>query len=244
MAEATDNATRPNQQTPCLVTHHKFGDWEYTVRPYQPSDRQAVRLFAAEDEFERPELYCRYPRMGQWRADGTAYSCDLEPESLFIAESNGEFIGALFGAADSETAGRRADKYVCRLRRRRLLLGAYGIPIWLIPMIRTNRAPRLSEAPQVDPARFPAELHMGVKGRYRRRGIGSALVAAFEAYLRSRGVPGYHVYVSSYHEAGVSFYRKIGLEELGQFQWRFHDGFNWLTVTEHVFVRDLRSVAK
>ena len=62
---------------------------------------------------------------------------------------------------------------------------------------------------------------------------------AFEAYLRQKRVPGYRIYASSYHYEGVSFYRKYGLEEIGQFGRRFHDGFRWHDVEEYVFVQDL-----
>jgi hypothetical protein len=34
---------------------------------------------------------------------------------------------------------------------------------------------------------------------------------------------------------GVAFYRQLRLEELGQFEWRFHTGVQWLTVTERIF---------
>jgi len=43
-----------------------------------------------------------------------------------------------------------------------MLRGAYGIPLFFIPVLRTNRAPRLSEPPPIDPALYPAELRIGV----------------------------------------------------------------------------------
>ena len=145
----------------------------------------------------------------------------------------------MLGAVDAAVAEQREETHTRRLRRERLFLGRYGIPIWLIPIIRTERAPRISEAPHVDPEKYPADLHIGVKRGWRRRGVGAALMKAFEAYLRDNGVPGYHLYASSYHHEGGGFHRKFGLQELGQFKWRFHDGFRWLTVTEHVLVRAL-----
>jgi len=67
------------------------------------------------------------------------------------------------------------------------------------------------------------------------------LVEAIETCLRSRGVPGYRVFASSYHADRVMFFRSLGLRELGAFEWRLHDGVEWRAVTEHVFVRSLRS---
>ncbi len=213
----------------------------FVIRPYRRSDRDAVREFAAADEHERPELLKKYPRLGQYRADGLAHYYDLEPESCFIAETEGEFIGSLLGAVDVTVTEQREEAFTRLLRRKSLLLWRYGLPIWLIPIIRTERALRISRALRVDREKYPAELHIGVKRAWRRRGVGTALTNTFEDYLRDTGVPGYHLYASSYHHEGVSFYRKFGLEELGDFQWRFHDGFRWLTVTEHVFVKELAS---
>lgn len=158
---------------------------------------------------------------------------------MFVAEQDGELIGNLLGTVDVDLADQREETYTRRLRRRRLLLGAYGVPVWLIPLFRTDRAPLISDPPHVDHERYPAELHIGVRRDWRRQGIGAALMSAFEAYLRRKDVPGYRISASSYHHEGVSFYRKLGLDELGQFGRRFHDGFTWLEVQEYVFVRDL-----
>jgi GNAT superfamily N-acetyltransferase len=217
----------------------KHANGEFVIRPYRQSDHSAVRQFSAADEHERPELLKKYPRLGDYRADGLAHYYELEPESCFIAEVKGEFIGNLLGAVDAAVAEQREETYTRGNRRKRLFLGRYGMPIWLIPIIRTERAPCISDAPDVDRRKYPAELHIGVKRDWRRKGVGTALMKTFEDYLRDKAVPGYHLYASSYHHEGVQFYRKFGLRELGQFEWRFHDGFRWLTVTEYVFVRAL-----
>ena len=182
----------------------------------------------------------QHPRYGLFLADGLAHFYDLEPESTFVAEHEGEFVGNLLGTMDTEQAEEREATYTRRLHRRQLLTGAYGLfPLWLLVLVRTDRAPLLSDPPHVDHHRFPAELHIGVRQHWRRKGIGTALMDAFEAQLRQHGVPGYRIYASSYHHEGVSFYRKLGLEELGSFGRRFHDGFQWLNVEEFVFVKDL-----
>jgi len=210
------------------------------VRPYRGADRDGVRRLAADDEFERPRLLARYPKWGDYRADGLSRFYDLEPESCFVAEAGGDVVGNLLGTIDARLAEEREETFTRALRRRRMLRGAYGMPLFLTPVMRTNRAPRLSEPPPIDPALYPAELHIGVDRAWRGRGVGHALVEAFETCLQSRGVPGYRVFASSYHADGVRFFRSLGLEELGTFEWRLHDGVEWKAVTEHVFVRNLR----
>jgi len=64
-------------------------------------------------------------------------------------------------------------------------------------------------------------------------------MAGYADYLVERDVPGYHLYASSFHPMEVAFYHKLGLEVLGQFQWRFHNGLEWLTITETIFSQRL-----
>ena len=165
----------------------------------------------------RSEYLKKHPRLGDFRADGLAHYYDLEPESFFVAECNGEFAGNLLGAVDSLVSEQREETYTRRLRRKRLLSGAYGLPIWLVPLIRTDRARPVTAPPDVDFRGYPAHLHIGVKREWRRKGVGTSLMNAFEDYLRTRNVPGYHIYASSYHHEGVSFFRKLGLSEIGDF---------------------------
>jgi GNAT superfamily N-acetyltransferase len=207
---------------------------------YRGADRDGVRRLAANDEFERPRLLTRYPKWGEYRADGLAHFYDLEPESCFVAEAGGDVVGNLLGTVDARRAEEREETFTRAMCRRRMVQGTYGVPFFLIPVLRTNRAPRLSEPPPIDSALYPAELHIGVDRAWRGRGVGRALVEAFETYLRSRGAPGYRVFASSYHADGVRFFRSLGLQELGAFEWRLHDGKGWRAVTEHVFVRDVR----
>ena len=211
----------------------------FIIRPYQQTDRHAVRELAGEDEFARPELVKRHPRMKRYLADGLAHYYDLEPESVFVAEVDGEVIGNLLGAVDTKMASAREKQVVRPLQRNRCLRGQYGFPVWLLPIWRTDRAAPIDKPPVVDLRQYPAHLHMGVKQAWRRKGVGAALMEAYIDYLRDRQIPGFHLYASSYHHQGVSFYRKVGLEELGQFRWHFHDGRHWLTATEHIFVKRL-----
>jgi GNAT superfamily N-acetyltransferase len=191
------------------------------------------------DEFARPELARRYPRMTDYLADGMSHYVECEPESVFVAEMEGRVAGALWGAVDT----RRCEEDHARVTRPRLrrgvLTGRYGLPVWLLTDLRTDLANRGLRYPHIDLTAYPAHMHMGVLARYRRRGIGTALMAVWEDHLRRRGVAGYHLYAASFHPLGVQFYRKLSLEEYAAFEWRFHTGTRWLTVTERVFVRAL-----
>jgi GNAT superfamily N-acetyltransferase len=211
----------------------------FFVRSFVPSDRESVRCIYGDDEFARPEMQQRFPRMSAYLADSMSHYYDLEPESVFVAEMEGQVVGALLGAVDTERTEERLRQHIRPLLIKRTLSGAYGWPAWLWANWLTHLAGLKTEYPHVDLSKYPAHLHVGILPAWRRRGIGVALMDGYGQYLRSRGIPGYHLYASSFHPMGVAFYEKIGLGTIGQFEWRFHNGYRWLDVFETVFARSL-----
>jgi len=111
----------------------------------------------------------------------------------------------------------------------------YGWPGWLFYNLITEIAGLRTTYPDVDLVRYPAHLHIGLLEEWQHQGIGTRLMARHAEYLRSRGVPGFHLYASDYNSKGVAFYKKLGLEILAQFDWKLHDGTRLKTVTETVF---------
>ena len=205
------------------------------IRSYAISDRPAVRYIYGMDEFARPRLLHKYPRYAEYLADEMSYYPDYEPESLFVAEVEGQVVGALLGAVNTARFELYYHRYVRPLLRKRTLSGTYGWPGWLPAVLRTAWAEREVKAPSIDRQQYPAHLHIGLLPAWRRQGLGTDLMAHYAAYLRQRGVPGYHLYASSFHPLGVAFYDKLGLDLLGQFDWRLHTGFEWLAVTERIY---------
>lgn len=209
------------------------------IRPYQPADRPGVRTIYGDDEFARPDLQRRYPRMCEYLADSMSHYYTHEPESTFVAALNGQVVGALLGALDTRRCEQVYEPQTRRLLRRRTLSGVYGWPVWWWADFLTEWAGRKTVHPGIDLAKYPAHLHIGLLPAWRRQGIGTRLTQAYETYLRSRGIRGYHLYAASFHPLGVAFYRKSGMEVLGQFNWRFHTGVCWLDVEEIVFGKSL-----
>jgi len=209
------------------------------IRSYTPADRLAVRRIYGMDEFARPRLQQKYPRYGETLADEMSYYPDYEPESLFVAEVDGEVVGALLGAVDTDRSEQVYQRRIRPYLLRRILMGAYGWPGWLPAVLRTEWAGRGIQASQVDRNQYPAHLHIGLLPAWRRQGLGTQLMQCYAAYLKQHGVPGYHLYASSFHPSGVAFYYKLGLELIGQFDWQLHTGFEWLSVTERIFARRL-----
>lgn len=209
------------------------------IRPYKASDRLAVRKIYGMDEFARPRLLIKYPRYSEYLEDEMSYYPDFEPESLFVAERDGNVVGALLGAVDTQRFELFFQQKIRRMLLWRGLRGAYGWPGWLPAVLRTEWRNRGITAPQIDRNQYPAHLHIGVIAKYRRQGIGTALMERYASYLHSNGIPGYHLYASSFHPLGVAFYQKLKLTLLGQFEWRLHDGFGWVKVIENIYGRRL-----
>jgi len=212
-----------------------MNDLHFTVHPYQPQDRADGRAIYGMDEFARPQLMQKYPRMSRYLADSMSHYFDHEPQSTFVAEAEGRVVGALLGALDTEKCESTFRRQIRPLLFRNVILGRYGWPGFLLSIFKTHLAYLQLKVPQVDLGTYPAHLHIGLLPDWRRKGIGSALMDTFESYLQGQNVPGYHLLASSFHPQGVAFYRKLDLEELGDFQWRLHDGFRWLDVTETIF---------
>jgi ribosomal protein S18 acetylase RimI-like enzyme len=164
-----------------------------------------------------------------------SYYPDYEPESLFIAQTAGQVVGALLGAVDTYQFENIYRKKIKPCLLMRTLAWKYGSPGWLPAILKTEWAEREVRAPTVDRSQYPAHLHIGVLPEWRRKGIGTELMNNFIEYLKINRIPGFHLYASSHHPMGIAFYEKLGLEKLGQFHWRLHDGFEWRDVIETIY---------
>ncbi|MEW6093583.1 MAG: GNAT family N-acetyltransferase [Chloroflexota bacterium] len=211
------------------------------IRPCSPADHAGIRAIYGEDDFARPELQRRHPRLREYLADSMSHYYELEPESTFVAAMDEQVVGALLGAVDTRRCEKVYEPRTRALLRKRTLAGAYGWPAWWWANFLTERAGRKVNYPKINLDPFPAHLHIGLLPQWRRKGIGTRLMQAFEEYLRAREIPGYHLYAASFHPLGVAFYRKSGLDVLGRFHWRFHTGYQWLDVEETVFGKYLRN---
>ncbi|MBS0241985.1 MAG: GNAT family N-acetyltransferase [Proteobacteria bacterium] len=67
-------------------------------------------------------------------------------------------------------------------------------------------------------ARFPAHLHINMAEAARGLGIGSQLIAAFEADARAAGLPGLHL-VTGRDSRNRSFYAKNGFACMAELDW-------------------------
>jgi GNAT superfamily N-acetyltransferase len=175
-----------------------------------PQDRSRVRQIAWDTAFIGRPASAFFEDQEVLEDFLTFYFTDHEPGSCFVAESGNEVIGYLLGCLDSG----KLD-----------LTSAVSIfPRFLIKMIARNTLFRLKnircgwhmlisflkkELFSPDFSRlYPATMHINIQEGFRSAGAGSALMAAYLAYLREQHVLG--VRLATYSPAAGKFFRKNG----------------------------------
>jgi GNAT superfamily N-acetyltransferase len=162
------------------------------IRKYRPEDRIRVRRIAWDTAFIGRPASAFFADRQLLEDMLTGYFTDYEPESCFVAESGSEVIGYLLGCRDSRTLDRVSLRYIVPqllkkvimnntlVRSKNIIFGWH----MLTSLIRGElSAPDFS-------AGYPATMHINIQDGFRRAGIGSRLMDAYLAYLRSHDVRG------------------------------------------------------
>jgi len=194
---------------------------EILIRQYRAGDRDAVRKICCDTAFMGEPLE-RFFDDKETAADLlTSYYTDYEPESTFVAGSDGKVVGYLTGCKD--TAGKE------KVFSRKILPKAFLDFLKKGLIFRKRTAEFLlnsllsggSKQPKVS-REYPAHLHINVDEGYRRRGVGAKLMNAFFEYLKKNKIKGVHL--ATFSEDGSSFFVKNGftiLWESATSRWRY-----------------------
>jgi ribosomal protein S18 acetylase RimI-like enzyme len=187
-------------------------DW--SIRPYQPGDRQAIRLICYCTGF-MGDSAARYWRDAESFCDiWTAYYTDQEPESVFVVERSGEIAGYLLGCVDTCKAP-SPDILVMQEMQRRLLpfrpgtAGFFWRALW--DMLRDRRIP----ASELHETRWASHLHIDLLPAARGQGAGKALIQAWFERLASVGSPGCQLATLGENTQGIAFFESVGFRRLG-----------------------------
>jgi ribosomal protein S18 acetylase RimI-like enzyme len=197
----------------------------YRIRPYHPSDRQAVWTLAADTAFfgapveaflEDRILYC---------AAFVAYYTDYEPERLWVAEVGGTVAGYVMGCGDSVRRIRTwcvriLPIFLCRGLQRRYQIGGKTLRY----TYRLLQAALEGQSPAVPLNRFPGHLHIGVAAAARGQGIGRALLETCLAQFWATGIDGVHLVTTDRNQAACHLYESLGFRLLDARQTRLWRG--------------------
>lgn len=170
------------------------------IRPFQRRDRARIRHIICDTALRGRPLSAFFEDDQVLSKLFMDYYLSYEPESCFVAESEGRVVGYVLGCKDSRrylrvVVLRYGPQLVARLLLR-LLTGRYRrLTTYRTLWWAVARAWR--EVPAADLRRFPAHMHLGVDQALRSEGfafylclvrLGDALIRD----LRARGVRGLH----------------------------------------------------
>ena len=188
------------------------------IRPYARDDRPAVRTIAC-DTADRGEPIESLPGTREAFADLlTGYYTDYEPQSTWVAESEGRIVGYLTGCLDSRRywsimlwrlAPRAAALAVGRGALSAGLMWRYaaaGAHAWLTGGFRRLDALR----------RYPAHFHVNVRREFRAHGLGRELVERFCGQAQAARLSGVHATVREDNARACRFFERMGFVFLGE----------------------------
>jgi ribosomal protein S18 acetylase RimI-like enzyme len=187
------------------------------IRPYEPRDRKAVRTICC-DTADCGEAVENFFEDREFIADlVTRYYTDFEPQSSWVAETDGVVIGYLNGCLDPRRFNRAQLWIAVWAGLRAMVRGVIfrrDVWRWLPALWRTWRSGGRSAG---WPAKeYPAHLHVNVNKEARGSLIGPRLVEEFFKQARAAGVRGVHVSVRGDNEGGCRFFERLGFAQLAR----------------------------
>jgi ribosomal protein S18 acetylase RimI-like enzyme len=188
---------------------------DVTLRPYRPSDAEALRevcLRTAQAGGDATGLYVSDALMPDVFA--TPY-VEFAPELAFVlsaSDAAGERVqGYILGVADTA-------RFVAWYRAEWVPKLALAYEHVTPPRTRCELIRHLGFTPErmliPELARYPAHLHIDILPPFQRRGWGRALMGALVAALRERRVPGLHLTMDAANVEARRFYDRLGFREL------------------------------
>lgn len=189
---------------------------EVLIRAYNHADRKQIRRICIETAFAGVDRH-KFFSDDEVLADALIrYFTDYEPQSCFVAVSQGRVIGYIAGSVNAAAAGRISNiKVMPRLFLKALARGVFLR--WI--NLRFFGAVLLSifkgEFSRGDYSReYPALLHINIDEGFRGRQAGRRLVEHYLRFLKDKGAPGVHL--STMSDNGREFFSKLGFTLLWQ----------------------------
>jgi ribosomal protein S18 acetylase RimI-like enzyme len=190
---------------------------EFSIRPYRPTDREAVLRIAADSAFfgepveaflEDRCLFCDF---------FYAYYIDFEPEYAWVACADATVVGFLVGSRDTRARPRRWLRSILPRVARGFLRGGYHLGRLTFRYVSRLAGESLKRHISPDPDAFPAHLHVNLAADWRNVGLGRRLMVTFLDQLRTLGSPGVHLSTTSLNPAACHLYENLGFHLLSAF---------------------------
>ncbi|MBF6351713.1 MULTISPECIES: GNAT family N-acetyltransferase [Nocardia] len=186
------------------------------IRTFREQDRPALRRLAVRAGQGSPTETL----WGHQESESLIYLepyMDREPESLFLAESDGELLGYLTGCVDTESFPSEDQRIADAVRRYRLVLRRrpalfFARSAFDAASAALRRAPSAGE---IHDPRWPAHLHINVVPEARGTGAADGLMEHWFDRLRSMGSPGCYLQTLVENTRAVRFFERMGFAPHG-----------------------------
>lgn len=186
-----------------------------------------IRTFT---EADRPALRELFGRAGQGAPTASLWGheeseaaiylqayMDLEPESLFVAETGGALVGYLAGNLDHSEFPSESERITRAIKEHRLVLRARPAAFFARSVLDLAGARIRGERTASDftDERWPAHLHINVAPAARGTGASDGLMNAWFRRLRENGSPGCHLLTLAENTRAVRFFERMGFVRHG-----------------------------
>jgi ribosomal protein S18 acetylase RimI-like enzyme len=142
----------------------------------------------------------------------TRYYTDFEPESAWVAESDGKVVGYVMGTVDEKRYDKTMSftvmpRIVWKGLMQRVLCTkeAWKLVGTVLGGLRAVFTPHNSTMHE-----YPAHLHINVKDGFRGAHAGKRLIERFEEHVENSTLVGVHARVRGDNESGRKFFERMG----------------------------------
>lgn len=182
------------------------------IRPYRPSDRDAVADICVRTADNGGDSRSLYPDLALMPTLFAFPYADLEPDYAFVLTDADHPVGYVLGAPDTPTfAGRLRTEWLPRVADR------YP-PLTAPPTTPTEQMINLLHDPErlviPEVAAYPAHLHIDLLPAYQRAGHGRALMATLLTALAAANVPAVHLTMLTTNTPARAFYDRLGFHHI------------------------------
>jgi ribosomal protein S18 acetylase RimI-like enzyme len=186
------------------------------IRPYHPSDLYMlyrICLLTGKSGQDASALYKDPELIGHFYAAPYAV---LNPEVCFVLTCSDKPCGYIIGTTDSERFYRRCESEWFPLLRQR-----YPLPDSADDSAdaRIIRLMHLGHVVKPELTGYPAHLHIDLLPQAQGQGLGRNLIHIFIEKLKELGVPALHLEVGKSNPGAISFYERIGFEQIVEYEY-------------------------
>lgn len=189
------------------------------IRPYQVSDRPAVRQICADTADRGGPVENFFPDRGIFADLVTSYYTDFEPGSLWVAVLDGQAVGYLSGCLDSRRyLFTMALRIFPKVAIRAILRGIFfRKEVWRLIVAGCKSAMRGGFKRGLPLDKYPAHLHIDIQDGFRGKELGRRMMEEFFAQASSSGSKGIHLVTLEANNRACRFFERLGFSVFGKY---------------------------